>query len=496
MTDSGDAVLRPGRSCWRIEPAERFALIIDAAEYFRHAKAAMLKARSRIMLIGWDFDVRIELEPAKQTLEGPNRLGDFLAWLPESRPDLRIYMLKWDLGVLQSLGRGMAPLFIRSRTTSKRLRFKLDGAHPAGAAHHQKIVVIDDALAFCGGIDITTDRWDTRDHLDGHPCRLRPNGDPHGPWHDATTAVDGKAAYAIGELARERWRQAADERLEPVRGGNDPWPDDLTATIEHVAVGIARTSPETEGRKAVTEIEALYLRAIACARRTIYLESQYLASRRLAEALANRLREPDGPEIVLVLPESADGWLEQKAMDGARVSLLRMLWGTDAHGRFGAFYPVTAGGKPIYVHAKIMVIDDKLLRVGSSNLNNRSMSFDTECDLALEAERDSPADDRLRETIVAIRNNLLSEHLGVEPEVLGKTLEDVATSLLAAIEKLRGTGRTLRPFEPGDVADDESAFAENELLDPEQRSVSAAQRLAGSFRDFASRITLRRPERS
>ena len=124
------------------------------------------------------------------------------------------------------------------------------------------------------------------------------------------------------------------------------------------------------------------------------------------------------------------------------------------------------------------------------------MSFDTECDLALEAERDSPADDRLRETIVAIRNDRLSEHLGVEPEVLGKTLEDVATSLLAAIEKLRGTGRTLRPFEPGDVADDESAFAENELLDPEQRSVSAAQRLAGSFRDFASRIKLRRPDRS
>lgn len=494
MTDPRDTVLQPGRSCWRIEPAERFALIIDAADYFRHAKAAMLKARFRIMLIGWDFDVRIEFEPEEQTLEGPNRLGDFLAWLPKNRPELRIYMLKWDLGLLHSLGRGMAPLFMRNWTTSKRLRFKLDGAHPPGAAHHQKIVVIDDALAFCGGIDITTDRWDTRNHLDGHPCRSRPDGDPHGPWHDATTAVDGKVAYAIGELARERWRHAADERLEPVPGANDPWPDDLTATIEHVSVGIARTFPETEGRQAVMEIEALYLGAIACARRTIYLESQYLASRRLAEALANRLREPDGPEVVLVLPESAEGWLEQKAMDGARAALLRMLWDADAHDRFGAFYPVTAGGEPIYVHAKIMVIDDKLLRVGSSNLNNRSMSFDTECDLALEAERGSPADNRLREMIVTIRNDLLSEHLGVEPGVLGESLEDVATSLLAAIKKMRGTGRTLRPFEPGDVADDESALAENELLDPEQRSASAARRLAGSLRDFASRIKHRGSE--
>ncbi|MEX2124201.1 MAG: phospholipase D-like domain-containing protein [Woeseia sp.] len=486
MQDTGESVLVPGRTCWRIEPADRFALIIDASEYFRQAKAAMLKARYRIMLIGWDFDVRIQFEPKEQTLEGPNRLGAFLSWLPKNRPSLRIYLLKWDLGVLQSLGRGMMPIFIHNWMTSGRLRFKLDSMHPAGAAHHQKIVVIDDAMAFCGGIDMTVDRWDTREHLDDHPCRVKPNGDPHGPWHDATTAIDGEAALAVGDLARERWRQATGEKIEPVPAGNDPWPDGLAPTIRNVNLGIARTLPELDDGKGVLEIEALYLKAIGNARRTVYLESQYFASRKIATALADRLREPDGPEIVLVLPQSAEGWLEQQAMDGARVSLFRMLWGADANKRFGAFYPVTERSEPIYVHAKIMVIDDTLLRVGSSNLNNRSMCFDTECDLAFEARNDSPANDHVREAIVAVQNDLLCEHLGVERDVFQKVLDDLSGSVLAAIGKLLGTGRSLKPFEEADVADDETALAENELLDPEQRSATMAKRLVSSFRDFAS----------
>jgi hypothetical protein len=74
-------LLVPGRTCWRIERANRFAVIIDAADYFRIAKAAMLKAQRRIMLIGWDFDTRIKFEPDGSTMPGPNRLGEFLSWL-------------------------------------------------------------------------------------------------------------------------------------------------------------------------------------------------------------------------------------------------------------------------------------------------------------------------------------------------------------------------------------------------------------------------------
>lgn len=463
------ALVRPGHNCWRVARADRFSLIVDAADYFRAVKAAILRARHSVMLIGWDFDTRIPLEPGGATIEGPNRLGRFLNWAVERRPDLRIHVLKWDLGLIHGLGRGATPVFVLNWMTDARVRFRLDHAHPPGAAHHQKIVVIDDTLAFCGGIDMTYDRWDTREHLDGDPRRRTVRGAPGGPWHDMTTAIDGEAARALGELARQRWFRATGEELEAPHGDTDPWPDFLPTTLRDIDVAIARTLPQMAGQQEVREIEALYLSAIRSARRTLYLESQYFAARRLAEAMVARLQEPDGPEIVLVLPDSAAGWLEEKTMDSARTRLLHLVYGQDRHDRFRAYYPVTAGGRAIYVHAKIMVMDDTLLRVGSSNLNNRSTGFDTECDLAIEAAPAAGGHDRdaaLRATIRRLRDDLLAEHLGTSAEDVARAAAH--GSLIRAIDALRGAGRSLRPLPAGSNDAIDRALAETDLFDPER----------------------------
>ncbi|MFC9760798.1 phospholipase D-like domain-containing protein [Rhodococcus jostii] len=476
MSDDG-TILTPGDTCWQVAHADRLACIVDAADYFRHAKSAMLQARRRIILIGWDFDTRIKFEPDEKTLDGPNQLGRFLAWLTRERPDLDIYLLKWNIGAFTAIGRGMTPIFVVNWVTDRRLHFELDAAHPIGSAHHQKIVVIDDALAFCGGIDMTVDRWDTPEHRDRNHYRTQPNGKRYGPWHDATTAVDGDAAKAIGELARTRWKAATGQDLAPVDevAGTTPWPEGLKPAMRSVDVGIARTLPELADRDEVREIEALYLAAIAGAERSLYIESQYLASRTLAEAIAARLREPDGPEIVLVLPRNADGWLEQKAMDGARRRLLHLLWRADTGNRLGVYYPVTAGGEPIYVHAKVLVMDDRLLRVGSSNLNNRSMGFDTECDLAVEVTADTANGDELRQTILGIRRQLVCEHLSVPATLFEDTLAQTS-SFVGTVEALRGGGRTLEKFEPETVEDEDSPLAENELMDPERTPPSLWER--------------------
>src|SRR5690606_6908940 len=129
MTDA-PAVLRPGRNCWRLERAARLAVLIDAEAYFAAVKAAMLQARHSVYLIGWDFDTRIKFEPEGRTLEGPNALGSFLRWLDRNRPELHVHILKWDLGVLQTLGRGTTPMAVLDWLTSRRIRLKLDGAHP------------------------------------------------------------------------------------------------------------------------------------------------------------------------------------------------------------------------------------------------------------------------------------------------------------------------------------------------------------------------------
>jgi phospholipase D1/2 len=327
--------------------------------------------------------------------------------------------------------------------------------------HHQKIAVVDDAVAFCGGLDLTVDRWDTRAH-EHDSRRRRTFGRGYGPRHEVAAAVAGDAARALSEQARQRWENATGKSLEPVAATNNPWPSKLEPSLRSVDVGIARTLPELGDRKEIREVEALNLAAIGAARHTIYLENQYLAARRLVEALAARLREADGPEIVIVLPRRGNNRLERETMDGARHRLIRLLWEADEHRRLGIYYPITDGGAAIYVHSKVMVIDDRLLRIGSSNLNNRSLGFDSECDLIIEADPDGPHDDRVRRHITYLRDQLVAEHLGVPVDAL-----EGHRSLLEAVEQCRADGKTLEPFTEDTVSGEESPLAENDLMDPD-----------------------------
>lgn len=340
---------------WRVADATRASLIVDADDYFRAGRLAMLAARRRIMLIGWDFDARIRLGRASE-LEGPEKLGNFILWLVKRRPELEIYLLRWDFGALRTLFRGTTIFTLIRWMWHGQIHTRLDAAHPTGASHHQKIVVIDDCFAFCGGIDMTSNRWDTRAHRDHEPRRRSPGGKPYAPWHDAATALQGPVAAALGELARDRWLGAGGQRLQPVTATTECWPSNLASDFDNVRVAIARSMPAYRDRPPILEIERTYLGLIARARRFVYAESQYFSARRMAEAIARRLQEVDGPEVVLVNPVSSHGWLEPIAMDTARARLFVALRGLDRHGRLRLYHPVTARGQPIYVHAKLMVV--------------------------------------------------------------------------------------------------------------------------------------------
>jgi phospholipase D1/2 len=338
-------------------------------------------------------------------------------------------------------------------------------------------------LALCGGIDLTLDRWDTPEHKHHNRFR-RALGRRYGPRHEVATAVDGAAATALAEVARDRWRTATGQSLDPIDGAHAVWPSGLRPTLRQVDVGIARTLPTLNDRDEVREVEALNLAAIAAARHTIYLENQYLASRQVVGALAERLREDDGPEVVIVLPRRGLNRLERETMDGARHRLIQELWAADAHRRLGVYWPETDGGSPIYVHSKILIVDDRLLRVGSSNFNNRSLGFDSECDLALEADPNTQAHQSIRRVIRSVRDQLVSEHLGVSADLFGRSLREGA-SFLRAVERLRGQGKTLRRFTSRTVADEDSPLAENDLMDPDH----VPQSLTRSVRRLVARLS-------
>jgi len=462
-----------GPGVWRYAMATRAHVVIDAAAYFALMQDAMLRARQMILLIGWDFDTRVRLGPGRRWWNRPSRkrhparLGAFVVWLANRNRALQVRVLKWNFGALKFIFRGSMVFDLIRWFRHPQIDFKFDSAHPLGCAHHQKIVVIDDAFAVCGGIDMTTSRWDTPEHREHEPRRLKPSRRPYGPWHDMTMMLEGEAARALGDLGRERWQRAGGVPLSP----SDPqdasaWPPRLEAEFRDVEIGIARTSARYGRYPEVREVEDLFVAHIMASRRLIYAESQYFASRHIAEALARRLAQPDPPEVVLINPASAEGWLEQAAMDGARVRLLHAVGECDAARRLRIFVPYT-GAKPIYVHAKLMIVDDAIVRIGSANWNNRSMGLDTEADLFIDARR--PANDRpeVRAAIAALRHRLLAEHCGLAPEAIPALLEEHG-SMAAMIDSRPRTAKRLEPFRLRPLTEAEKAIADSALLDPER----------------------------
>ena len=464
VVKDGALHLETGRNCWRHVRAGRAALIVDAADYFRIARQAMLKAREEIILVGWDVDTRVRLDDEKGPTGAPLALGPLLSWIAKRRPELMIYILAWDEGLISIPGRGTTFFRMMRWWADRQITIKWDSTHPLDASHHQKILVIDDALAFCGGIDITGERWDTRDHRDEEPGRKSPfTRRSYEPWHDATLAMDGEAAKTLGELARKRWDAATtDDDLPVPKGGSDPWPEELVPAFQDVDVSIARTRGHEGDNEEVREIEALFVDLIAAAERFVYIETQYFASRVIADAIARRLAEPIGPEFVVVNPKTAEGWLDEEVMSPARALLMQSIAERDKHGRFRIYTPVTEEGLDIYVHAKIMIVDDTILRVGSANINNRSMGLDSECDVMVEGR----GREDVQATVARLRNELMAEHLGKEAEEVAACFAETG-SVLWTIERLRGSGRTLVPFVPEEPNAAERAIALSQLLDPE-----------------------------
>lgn len=458
--------LSESSSVWRHAKASRAHPVIDAAPYFEIIQAAMMNAKHRIMLIGWDFDTRIDLSRSRRKKgDPPKRLGDFILWLADRTPGLEIKLLKWNFGALKMVTRGSTMIDVAKWAMHKQIQFKLDSAHPIGCSHHQKIVIIDDKMAACGGIDMTADRWDTPDHVDHDPKRKRPNGKLYGPWHDTTMLVEGEAAAALAELSRARWKLAGGDPLEPCPApAASPWPEFLEAQFQYVEMGIARTRAAYKDVGEIREIEQLFLEHIARAKNFIYAENQYFASPKIADAIARRMSENDPPEIIIVNPESADGWLEQKAMDSARVQLLRAIGKHDKKGRLSIYVPHTKLGEPIYVHAKLLIVDDEILRIGSANMNNRSLGLDSECDIFIDTKR--PGNESAAPGISMVRATLLAEHCGLSVEKVAELLSN-GTSMRDIIENHRGSGRTLNLLKLAELTEAEKALAENAVLDPE-----------------------------
>jgi phosphatidylserine/phosphatidylglycerophosphate/cardiolipin synthase-like enzyme/uncharacterized membrane protein YdjX (TVP38/TMEM64 family) len=494
--------LRPGLDCWRLERAERAAALIDAESYFCALRAAMLQAEHSIYIVGWDLDRRMPFPGCAgdvarlETLTSadgheiaadgyPLRLGDFLAELVKRKPLLWIRILLWDFSLLYQVGRELAPamaLALRWKTP-RRLDLCLDDAIPMGSSHHQKLIVLDDTLAFCGGMDLSCGRWDSCSHAAADPRRRLLDGNPYPSVHDVQVMVDGPAAQCIGEYVRFRWSRAAYEKMRggPQESAAPIWPPEFKPDFTNVTVALARTEPGFAGALPVMEIEQLFVRMIRDARQSIYIENQYLTSELMADALTDALKANPDLEVVIVSSNTYPSWVEDAAMIPGRHRFMQRPHERGVADRLLLLCPRNSATDPkaeVKVHAKVMIVDDRYLRIGSANLCRRSMGTDTEFDLTILGE-----DEANRAGIIAIRHRLLAEHCGTEPETVAAAVAE-AGSLRAALAVLKpGEARRLEPIphvdHPPEASDTWAAIADPEKpIDP-TLSLTGISALAG-----------------
>jgi phospholipase D1/2 len=415
------SILAPGGACGVIVDSPRSGLLIDGHDYYRAVYDACRQAKKSILMLGWQFDSGVELLRGAEAEDADHPLGllGFLSSLCEERPELRVYILTWRSSAVFALEREpFQSLTIRARS-HENLRFELDGCHPLGASQHQKAVIVDRAIAMLGGMDLCNGRWDDRAHLADDPRRgRRPlRRQQYKPYHDTQAYVTGEAVDTLRAWFVERWERGCNEKIVLEDAPRDPIA--ITPTLEITAprVGLTRTMPEMENtdppRPAITELRELHHCAIAAAERSIYIENQYFCSEEIRRALLDRMNRDDEPlEIVIVLPQRSGGLKEQIAVGVRQSEMLRELKAmavrTGHH--VGVYYvaaPGPDGDVPVFIHSKVMIVDDRLLLVSSCNTTNRSLGLDSELGVAWEAETEEPS-------IRQARIELLREHTGLD----------------------------------------------------------------------------------
>jgi phosphatidylserine/phosphatidylglycerophosphate/cardiolipin synthase-like enzyme len=382
------AALDPGDGLWAGgEPPPRLGnaieILVDGAEALPAIANELRQARSHVHLTGWYFSPDFALMRDDE----PLILRNLLAELAEGI-DVRIIV--WAGAPL--------PLFRPSRRQVRvmrdeliagtRIQCAMDSRERPLHCHHEKTIVIDDRLAFVGGIDLTTqagDRYDVSDH----PARAAVG------WHDAAARIEGPAVGDVAEHFRMRWHEVTGETLPPVSPG-EPAGD--------VELQVVRTVPEkiydTVSRGDFRIAES-YVRAFRQAQRYIYVENQFLWSPEIARVLRETLIDPpnDDFRMVFVLPSKPNS-----GRDDTRGVLAELIEADDDNGRLLACTLYARSGRvvdPIYVHAKIAIVDDRWLTIGSANLNEHSLFNDTEMNVVAN-DQELARDTRLR---------LWSEHL-------------------------------------------------------------------------------------
>lgn len=476
-------------AAWRTHPDVRSGLLVDAHDYYVAFYEAVQQARRSVLLLGWQFDSDVELLRGEDLPPGASgrdfQLLRMLDRLCRERPDLEVRILAWDHSVVFALEREVLQKIVFDVTTCERFHFKFDATVPSPGSHHQKVAIVDGRVAFTGSADLCQSRWDASTHL-AHDPRRSARGELYAPYHEVQMLLPGAPAESLVELFVDRWSRATGETLDADAlvdrrpGGLDVGRVPTTLPMPRAKVMLSRTVPIGGGSQPSREIRDLYVSVIREAERLVYVETQYLTSAAVRDALVGRMRDATRPalDVVIVLPRRPSSLKEELTIglpQSEVIDLLRSVAREEGHG-LGVYNVAAAESGDaegdrvfVYIHSKLMIVDDRFFTVGSANLTNRSMTIDSEINVSLLAETD---DGEVRRAIERARNRLMGEHLGATP---AEHLLDRAPGLVSRIDRAiaRGVVRLRHHEENGEPP---SALAKvvkelaGDYLDPDDAS--------------------------
>ena len=344
----------------------RVDVLIDGAEFLPSVADELAKAQSHVHLTGWFFSPELALTRGEEPVTVRNLLAELADRIP-------VRVLIWNGAPVPVFrpSRGDVRSMVERLRRGTQIHCEFDSCVRLMHCHHEKTIVIDDRVAFVGGIDLTYDGGDPYDSQK-HSARGGIG------WHDVATRLEGPVVADVAEHFRLRWHGAVDEELPraPVSG-----------QAGDVEAQIVRTIPEnvygrTLSRGDFSVLES-YVGAIRAAERFVYIENQFLWSAEIVGLLAEKLRDPprDDFRVVVLLPVNAN--------DGADVSrgqVAALIQADDGNARFLACSVYARTGTlrdPIYVHAKVAIVDDSWLTIGSANLNEHSLFNDSEVNVVV-----------------------------------------------------------------------------------------------------------------
>jgi phosphatidylserine/phosphatidylglycerophosphate/cardiolipin synthase-like enzyme len=366
-------------------------VLIDGADALAAIADALSGARSHVHINGWHLAAHFELVRGRE----PVVLGALLAELAERVP---VRVLVWAGAPVPAFHptRKEVAACVDDLVRDTRVQCLTDPREHPFHCHHEKTVVIDDEVAFVNGIDMTDfagDRFDTGEH----PARRRLG------WHDVGTRLRGPAVADVAAHFVMRWREVAGERLPDPVAPPAAGPSTVQV-VRTVAEDMYDAVPTGEFR-----ILEAYLRALRAAERFVYLENQFLWSPEIVDVLVDKLGAPpcDDFRVVLLLPRRANN-----GQDDTKGQLSRLIAADDGADRMLAatIRSYTDGrADPLYVHAKVGIVDDRWLTVGSANLNAHSLMNDTEMNVVTDDA------DLARRT----RERLWAEHLELPIDEVG-----------------------------------------------------------------------------